>query len=711
MLTQRVFLVFFVIMAAFACVGCNRSFKNRTALCNHKRACKFKISQAAKSILSRRKEGRTAHQANQALQKEQAKYMELANETISDDVVTIDVADVVPAEPLSPEYRVSGLPNRRRRLPKRFRDDLPPIQSTAAIAVAAAKSPRPVEEDHDIVLDMETDNGSPQPPSESHITTEPDHYGVYCTYFGPNLPTYDPDGIADINHLSDAPTFPLPQDQQHRVASWWSGFGSSLRSVQTDYFAPFLNATVFRLISWFYNGTNVKSLADLDRLVHDVILAPDFDRAGLEGFRAVKEVERIDEHQGDPNDLESAFLAAAGWKETTVQIRLPADGILHASEDEAPLFNIPGLFYRKPLEVLWSALCETSAEQFHLSPFHTYATDIDSHELPTQRIYSEIYNSDAMVEEHHRVREQSRATGCTLETVVAAIMFWSDSTHLANFGTASLWPIYMYLGNQSKYIRGRTTSFAAHHLAYIPKLPDTLQDFYYQVFNKAATSEILTLCRHEIMQAIWLLLLDDDFMHAYQFGLVVEFADGILRRVFPRIFTYSADYPEKVLLACLKFLGGCPCPRCLIKKDEISMLGTKADRNLRSKRARVDNNRFWFVVKKVWEWLFVKGLNIASAAVKRLLMPESLVPTVNAFSTRLSQFGVNFFSMFVPDLLHEFELGVWKATFTHLLRVLYAHGENAIQDLNKRYRQIPPFGRGTIRKFSNNVSGMKRLAA
>ncbi|KAI6154788.1 hypothetical protein BKA82DRAFT_23227 [Pisolithus tinctorius] len=121
----------------------------------------------------------------------------------------------MPAEPLSPEYWVSGLPNRQHRLPKRFCDDLPPIQSTAAIAVAAAKSPRPVEEDHDIVLDMETDNGSPQPPLESHITTEPDHYGVYHTYFGPNLPTYDPDGIADINHLSDAPTFPLPQDQQH----------------------------------------------------------------------------------------------------------------------------------------------------------------------------------------------------------------------------------------------------------------------------------------------------------------------------------------------------------------------------------------------------------------------------------------------------------------------------------------------------------------
>ena len=35
----------------------------------------------------------------------------------------------------------------------------------------------------------------------------------------------------------------------------------------------------------------------------------------------------------------------------------------------------------------------------------------------------------------------------------------------------------------------------------------------------------------------------------------------------------------------------------------------------------------------------------------------------NAFSTRLFTFGFNFFSLFVPDLLHELELGVWKAIF------------------------------------------------
>lgn len=42
-----------------------------------------------------------------------------------------------------------------------------------------------------------------------------------------------------------------------------------------------------------------------------------------------------------------------------------------------------------------------------------------------------------------------------------------------------------------------------------------------------------------------MVLLDDDFMDAYVNGFVVECANGILRRFFPRLFTYSADYPEK----------------------------------------------------------------------------------------------------------------------------------------------------------------------
>lgn len=65
--------------------------------------------------------------------------------------------------------------------------------------------------------------------------------------------------------------------------------------------------------------------------------------------------------------------------------------------------------------------------------------------------------------------------------------------------------------------------------------------------------------------------------------------------------------------------------------------------------------------------------------------------------------------MLLPDFLHEFELGVWKSLFTHLVRIMVAEG--AVQKLNQRYRQVPTFGRSTIRKFTENASGMKKMAA
>jgi hypothetical protein len=47
------------------------------------------------------------------------------------------------------------------------------------------------------------------------------------------------------------------------------------------------------------------------------------------------------------------------------------------------------------------------------------------------------------------------------------------------------------------------------------------------------------------MHSVWKVLLDEDFLHATNYGMVVRCHDGIERRVYPRILTYSADYPEK----------------------------------------------------------------------------------------------------------------------------------------------------------------------
>lgn len=40
--------------------------------------------------------------------------------------------------------------------------------------------------------------------------------------------------------------------------------------------------------------------------------------------------------------------------------------------------------------------------------------------------------------------------------------------------------------------------------------------------------------------------------------------------------------------------------------------------------------------------------------------------------------------MLVVDLLHEFELGVWKAVFTHLLRILDSLEGDALSELDRR---------------------------
>ena len=88
----------------------------------------------------------------------------------------------------------------------------------------------------------------------------------------------------------------------------------------------------------------------------------------------------------------------------------------------------------------------------------------------------------------------------------------------------------------------------------------------------------------------------------------------------------------------------------------------------------------------------------------------SITSFQNAFS-KLAKFGFNFYLMLVVDFMHEFELGVWKSLFTHLLRILVAHGNGAVQNLDRRYRAVPTFGRSTIRRFSNNASAMKKLAA
>lgn len=87
------------------------------------------------------------------------------------------------------------------------------------------------------------------------------------------------------------------------------------------------------------------------------------------------------------------------------------------------------------------------------------------------------------------------------------------------------------------------------------KLSDTIQDFDLQTFHCSATAATLTHRKRETMQAVWRFLLNAEFTHAYEHGIVIKFPDGIFRHVFPRIFTYAANYPEKYVVISLSYIS------------------------------------------------------------------------------------------------------------------------------------------------------------
>ena len=148
-----------------------------------------------------------------------------------------------------------------------------------------------------------------------------------------------------------------------------------------------------------------------------------------------------------------------------------------------------GLLHRDITSVIRDAFVSPLAHLYRFTPFRLF------HPSPLnnqpERVYGEIYTSDAFSEETENVRQHSPVpddSNCTREKVVAALMIASDETHLTDFGNAKAWPIYLMLGNLSKYICSQPNSGAIHHLAYIPSV---CMDFS---INDAKLSNLLASC-------------------------------------------------------------------------------------------------------------------------------------------------------------------------------------------------------------------------
>ncbi|KAJ7189929.1 hypothetical protein GGX14DRAFT_607548 [Mycena pura] len=472
------------------------------------------------------------------------------------------------------------------------------------------------------------------------------------------------------------------------------------------WYHPFPNPSIAHVMMWENLTDNANSDAATDGVV-DIFLWDDVNKKDLAGFSSKRENDRLDKFvdtpPGEPPN---------GWQRGAVKLKLPCVGVCTAEEDAFEI-EIDGIYYCPLLDTLKEALQSLDFNNFHLTPFEPRCnpnhdpcrpqddsdddtTELDEHGLPPLppghlRLYAEAYTSPRMLKAY---KAFEKLPPSKIERVRVAYMFFSDATHLASFGDASIWPLYTFFGNFPKDLRAKPTENLAYHQGYFPSLPYWVKDKYSERFGKNMPDAVETHLKRELMHAVWDMLLDDEFVKTCEEGLEIVCYDKIPRQFFPWIYLYGADYPEKILLATI---------HCRDRHETRHAASGKG--------AEVDA---WWIsqVNKSREAIFDRGLGVNSTFVEQLLKENSWVPTKNAFAKMADVgLGLNLFSLFVPDVLHEVEIGVVKAVFIHIVRLLYAHGASAVNKLDERFRQVPTFGRATIRKFHRNVSEMKQFAA
>ncbi|KAI0313524.1 hypothetical protein OF83DRAFT_1175591 [Amylostereum chailletii] len=314
------------------------------------------------------------------------------------------------------------------------------------------------------------------------------------------------------------------------------------------------------------------------------------------------------------------------WRATRFSIPIPVNDPRNRTSH---VNYSPGIFYHRKLT---SAIREKlqnrhDAPHFHYEPYEVHWQPHG--DVKPQRVHSEVYNSEAFLQADAELQASARKPGCTLPRHIVATMWGSDSTHLTDIGDAHIWPGYLQYGNESKYRRSRPTCNLMEHIAYFLSLPDDFKAFATKEagWTNPANTAFLAHVHRELMHAQLKILLDNDFVEAYAHGIVIECPDGVTRWFYPHIFTYSADYLERVKLATVRDKGQCPCPRCGVLMVNTQQLGTVADMNFRRMHQRVDGPARWDAVQKARRLIYEDGQGINSITVERLLQDKSWVPT------------------------------------------------------------------------------------
>ena len=127
----------------------------------------------------------------------------------------------------------------------------------------------------------------------------------------------------------------------------------------------------------------------------------------------------------------------------------------------------------------------------------------------------------------------------------------SDKTQLTQFsGNKAAYPVYLTLGNIPKSLRRKPGSRACVLIAYLSVDKPS---------KEGLSKTALRLRNYEIFHRSMAVVLQPLKAASNPRGPGIEMVggDGAVRRVYPILATYVADYPEQCLVTCTKY-GTCP---------------------------------------------------------------------------------------------------------------------------------------------------------